>query len=413
MTLGGWVQRSVTPASVALSIEPRTLDHRLLASGRFAVTKANASSGLLFGWFHHDSRGWRTPNSLALRIDGNGGKYWVLFEYGTRSGRTGGKGCFEGIYQTTKTKPFLADGTVHRFELHYKPDGADGLGMITFRLDDATYQLPLEPGHRGDGAVFDRFGLWNVQNSGDGMEVEFSEVLFDGRRWEKDPDSAWISVNNSGSFPQRYVRPFDDYGFSASSWAGGGKGEVGGVFWRQQNGTYYADRVGPLSFEHRLRAQGRLVMTAASADSAVQFGWFDAASRRRKTSKVDPTPGPNTLGILLEGLSRDGHYYRPAYSTASGEFFHERSGPIVQPNRRVHSWSIDYDPRGAQGLGEITYRLDNDTRRFPLKPGHRSAGARFDRFGLFGWERADGGFAEIYLDDLEYTAIPPNPPPGS
>ena len=69
---------------------------------------------MLFGWFHETSRGWRTLNSLAFRIDGNGGKYWVFFEYGTRNWLTGGGGTFDGPrYQTTRTKPFPADGTVH------------------------------------------------------------------------------------------------------------------------------------------------------------------------------------------------------------------------------------------------------------------------------------------------------------
>ena len=62
----------------------KTLNDRLTASGRFAVTGDDGASGMLFGWFNDDSRGWRTPNSLAFRLDGNGGKYWVFFEYGTR-----------------------------------------------------------------------------------------------------------------------------------------------------------------------------------------------------------------------------------------------------------------------------------------------------------------------------------------
>jgi hypothetical protein len=77
--IGGRIQRSVVaPAYYAKVIAAKTLDDKLTASGRFAVTRAEGGSGMLFGWFNEDSRGWRTPNSLAFRIDGNGGKYWVF-----------------------------------------------------------------------------------------------------------------------------------------------------------------------------------------------------------------------------------------------------------------------------------------------------------------------------------------------
>jgi hypothetical protein len=118
--IGGWIQRSLTPAWFAKRIGTRTLNDRLKASGKFAVSRAEGASGALFGWFHETSRGWRTSNSLIFRLDGNGGKYWVFYEYGTRHWMTGGGGCFEGEqYQTTTTKPFPADGAVHTWSLDY------------------------------------------------------------------------------------------------------------------------------------------------------------------------------------------------------------------------------------------------------------------------------------------------------
>src|SRR4029079_399446 len=93
---GGWGQSSVTPATFAKAIPVRTLNDRLAASGSFSVMDAQGGSGMMFGWFNDNSRGWRTPISLVFRIDGNGGKYWVFYEYGTRGWFTGGGGCFEG-----------------------------------------------------------------------------------------------------------------------------------------------------------------------------------------------------------------------------------------------------------------------------------------------------------------------------
>src|SRR5205085_13534 len=82
--IGGWIQRSLSPAWFGKVIPTRTLQDKLSASGKFSVGRDLGASGVLFGWFNDSSRGWRTPNSLVLRLDGNGGRYWVFFEYGTR-----------------------------------------------------------------------------------------------------------------------------------------------------------------------------------------------------------------------------------------------------------------------------------------------------------------------------------------
>src|SRR5215213_5599585 len=130
--IGGRVQRSLGPAYYARRIREKTLNDRLSVSGRFCVREDEGNTGTLLGWFNTDSRGWRTNNSLAVRLDGNGGKYWVFFEYGTRGWLTGGMGCFEGErYQETPSKPFRADGTPHTFSLTYDPDGNEKLGLIT------------------------------------------------------------------------------------------------------------------------------------------------------------------------------------------------------------------------------------------------------------------------------------------
>src|SRR5207248_2383683 len=109
----------------------------LTASGKLAVLTAEGSSGVMFGWFHETSRGWRTPNSLGFRLDGNGGKYWLLYEYGTRGWHTGGGGAFEGKqYQRTPTPPFKPGGAVHTWSIDYDPQANGGLGLMTFRIDD-------------------------------------------------------------------------------------------------------------------------------------------------------------------------------------------------------------------------------------------------------------------------------------
>ena len=60
--IGGWIQRSLTPAWFAKVIPQQTLNDRLSASGKFAVTRDEGGSGVLFGWFNESSRGCAAPH---------------------------------------------------------------------------------------------------------------------------------------------------------------------------------------------------------------------------------------------------------------------------------------------------------------------------------------------------------------
>lgn len=399
---GGTVQRSLTHASYAKVIPVRTLNDPLKASGKFCVTHAEGGSNVLFGWFNKDSRGWRTPNSLVMRLDGNGGKYWVFFEYGTQGYQTGGGSCFEGeAYQKTKTPPERADGTVHTWSLGYDPNAAGGQGEITFFLDDRKYVYSLPPGHKEDGAVFDRFGIMNAQTTGDKLTAWFDDLVLEGVKEDFSKDPGWEENGNRAKFVDRAVRPYHDFGFSQTKYAGGQPGETGGIIWRadekkpEQSG-YYADRVGPLGMDQPLHAGGRVAMTKAGADSAVLIGWFNSETHIG-------TPPKNFAGIVVEGPSRIGHYFRPAYSNSNGDSAIQPEGPVIRPNSESHTWTLDYDPNGGGGNGKITVTLDSKSVSIELKPGVKKAGAVFDRFGMLSWQ-SGGHHVEIYLDDINYTA---------
>jgi hypothetical protein len=404
--IGGFIQRSVTPAWYAARIQEKTLNDRLSASGKLAVTRAESGSGMLFGWFHESSRGWRTSNSLVFRLDGNGERYWAFYEYGTRNWLTGGAGCFDGdAYQTTKTKPFAADGTVHEWSLAYDPDDNEGGGGVTFTLDGKRYTLRLAPSHKLDGATFNRFGILNQQASGDGMEVYFDDVVLDGRRLTFEDDPRWEGRANQGSFADRFVRPLNDFGFSQTSFAGGGKGEIGGVVWRDEPPAFYADRVGPLTLGDELFAEGSISLTRATSDSGVYIGWFDAKSKLEAIPSPSDgiVPEKSLLGVLVEGPSRDGHYFRAAYRTAGGEGKIGEEGPIIKPDGEAHEWSIRYTPGRGGEAGRIVVRFDRHERVTEVLPEHVREETTFDRFGIFNFSR-DGMFVEIYVDDVRYTA---------
>ena len=53
-------------------------------------------------------------------------------------------------------------------------------------------------------------------------------------------------------------------------------------------------------------------MLRASADSAVLIGWFNSETHIG-------APPKNFVGIMVEGPSRIGHYFRPVYANAEGQ----------------------------------------------------------------------------------------------
>jgi hypothetical protein len=402
--IGGWIERSTTPATYSLPIREHTLNHRLHASGLFRVPRVEGNSGALFGWFNENSRGWRTPNSLVFRVDGNGKNFWVFFEYGTRNRLTGGMGCFEGeAYQKTPTKPFPADGSVHRWSLDYDPAGAGGNGLITFMLDGRPWNLPLQPGHKADGALFNRFGLFNQQLTGDGLEVWLGDLQLDGKPLDLKWAPKWLSQGSRTNFTDRVKRPFNDVGWRDTARAGGKLGEIGGLFWRDEPPWFLARPVGQLSLEQELSASGRIVMTGSSADSAVYLGWFEAEAKTNRTPAEYRAPARNQLALLIEGPSRVGHYIRPVCADRTGSVFRQDRGPVILPDGKPHEWSLRYNPSGANGRGEITCRLDDREQTVALPDGLRQCGAVLDHFGFFNFQ-PDGAWLEVYVDDLSFTA---------
>ena len=115
------------------------------------------------------------------------------------------------------------------------------------------------------------------------------------------------------------------------------------------------------------------------------------------------------LAVLIEGPSRAGHYFRPAYGTSDGrgQIAGEtsatgRAWPLVYPDGRSHTFRIHYRPQEAGGRGAIEVVLDGAADSFELPPIERGRGTTFDRFGIFNLQ-AGGHAVEIYLDDLSFT----------
>jgi hypothetical protein len=315
--IGGVIFRDHDRAYYAKPIPTKTLDDRLSMSGKFSVTEADGSSALMIGWFHHEkSQGWRTPNSVAMRFDGNGGKHWIFFEYGTKDWGTHGMGAFEGIrYQETPTPPYKADGTVHEFSLTYDPKGADGNGQYTFTCDGKKWEMPALEIHREHGATFDRFGIWNQQTPGSVMEFYIDDLVVDGVVHSLDDDPGWIRDHNPVEYRQRAIRPFHDVGYSETNYAGDQKGEIGGIMFRDREPAYYGDKIGPLTRDDELYARRRAVRE-----------WQDRPAKRGS--------GQWSLSWLVQRPDQTGKQFASVHKTTkglawSGDRGSQPAGPCV------------------------------------------------------------------------------------
>jgi hypothetical protein len=426
--IGGRVQRSGKPAYYAAKIAVKTLNDPLTASGTFALTTTSGNSGVFFGWFNaqQSGGGGRPMNSLGLDLDGEkqGARLAIRLIAGTN--RACGTFVTPFIPGKFRPTPLRHDGSRYAWTLRYDPDAGGGNGRFTFTLKclaarpeeltlspnlperfkqealrrfphQTTFTVDIPPEVRKAGATFDHFGLMNAMKAGHSLTIYFADLQVDGQIPNLAHDPGWEGAGNRTSYPEREPVGAHDYGFSATNFAGGQPGEIGGVLWRGGPYSSYADRVGPLTLADRLEARGKIVLKTAAPDSDVFLGWFDSASKARP-----PTRAGSFLGVHIGGPTRIGHYFQPSLTTARGTRAQAAAGPVLTPGN-VYDWSIVYDPPAEQGHGAIRVTLGKESVTLALKTGIQAQGGSFDRFGLF-TPAIGGQMVRLYLDDLRYTS---------
>ncbi len=408
--VGGTVSPDAEPAFYAKAIPVSTLDAPLSASGTLVVGGDERPDGnTLVGFFNAETLNeWRTPNTIALRVNGRGDGFHLHLEYATARWRAGGDFFAVADAKTGKRSPRLIAGgtTAHSWSLRYDPAGN---GTITATLGGETLVLPLDPGHKADGASFNRFGLLNVMKSADsGGAIWLDDVTVNGALDRFDADPAWEGRRNRRAYASGNVRPRFNFGFSPTRHAGGkAAGEMGGLVFRGDERypdrmAYYGDRLEALTLEKPLRASGQVSLKRGVTDSTVLLGFFHATeSMRASQAQVSGIP-ENFLGVAIEGPSREGFLFYPAYnSDREGEGGHAAGAgaPHILPDGKPRAWTLEYSPAGT---GTITVSLDGQAVRLDLPPAHRRTGARFNRFGLV-TTHIDGNGQQVYFDDLTYT----------
>lgn len=111
------------------------------------------------------------------------------------------------------------------------------------------------------------------------------------------------------------------------------------------------------------------------------------------------------VGILLEGPSATGWYFRSVYRNSTGtKDGTGLRGPIILPDGTQHRWTCTYSPTANGGNGSVTVTLDGIVDTLNLAAGVKTAGATFDRFGLLNYQKGGHGL-EAYFDDIRYTTL--------
>jgi hypothetical protein len=235
--VGGRITPAAEPASYAKVIPSAGFDDPLSASGTLAC--GSGPVHVLVGFFNSRTLNeWRTPNSIALRIQGRGEAFYGFVEYATGRWRAGGDDPkpFARPGPDGRRDPieFAAEGAPHRWSLAYDPGGNGGLGAITATIDGEEAVCNLAPGHKADGATFDRFGLLVVMKSADTPgELWIDDLTLNGNRDGFDADPGWEGLGNRRTYTSRNVRPWFDFGHSPTGYAGGERpGELGGLVFR-------------------------------------------------------------------------------------------------------------------------------------------------------------------------------------
>jgi len=407
--IGGTVWRALYPAWYAQAISPKTLDDKLSASGTFAITD-KGSSAAIFGWFNaHQIEGTSRPlQSLGLQIgtSKNGGVVHIRL----RTAQNQAAGMLIPPKVGKKERgTYRNDGTRYTWKLDYDPQAADSKGRVTVTIrsnlpkpepfENKTFSFDLPDGYKKQGTVFNRFGLINGTKPGGQTTVYFGDLERDGKPLDLRADPHWDDVGSRSSSPKG-ASSANDFGFSNTSHAGGGTGEIGGTLWRMgKPWASCADRVGPLTLNDRLEASGKVFLEVGAPDSGMLFGWFKDGPQA-----AAPDQAGSFVGVRVAGPSRVGHYFAPAFTTAKGTARTAGKGPVLISGR-AYDWTLTYDPSANNGLGAIRVTLGGESLTFDMKKGDKAQGGEFDRFGLFSIHN-DGGHApvKIWFDDLKYTA---------
>jgi hypothetical protein len=168
----------------AADVGQLSLDHKLFARGKVAFPTFGVDAAMQFGWFNAEDQLMPTKNFIGVYLDSysNIGRFMTP-SYGSSKAEMlitpEGRKQFFGSGTGGVDLAFVCDGRVYDWILSYEPEANEGHGVMTLTLDDQSETLNLKPGAREEGAVLNRFGVFNAQgNNGKFCVVYMDDVEF-------------------------------------------------------------------------------------------------------------------------------------------------------------------------------------------------------------------------------------------
>jgi hypothetical protein len=190
-------------AYYADNVSTLTLDDHLSASGKIAADRFSVDAGVMLGWFNSGGQGWPPSNFVGVYMDSltDTGRFFTPM-YGTVAGST-----------MFASEPWLLlppDGTSKDWTIDYDPTAASGRGAVTVTLDGVSRTLVLEPGVKAEGAILDRFGLFNMQdNNGKHSVVYLDNLCYTAARPRLNPVTGVTVQRFAGSIQLSWANPAD------------------------------------------------------------------------------------------------------------------------------------------------------------------------------------------------------------
>ncbi len=241
-----------------------------------------------------------------------------------------------------------------------------------------------------------------------------------------DRDPGWEGHNNR-IVPEKPLIVIQDFGYSATNYAGKAAGEIGGSIQRSTTPALYAAEIPVRTLEDKFTASGSFALIKSQPGAGVFFGFFNSNQPGGSGRPI------GSLGLDFDFEGKGGRLATRLITNTNkscgtfitpylpGKF---RPTPIKNDGTRYH-WTLAYDPQAAAGNGQFTFTMHSETHttedygtlpeasqkeaqaRFPntqtftvdLTPGFRKEGTTFDRFGVLNMMKS-GGTATMFFDDV-------------
>ena len=302
----------------------------------------------------------------------------MFYEYGTRNWQTGAAAPSRANNINDADPAISAGGNGASVATRLRSAGAGGNGQISFASTSGTIEWPSRPGHRPTAprSIASASGTCRRRVT---PELYLDDLVVDGKRIRSMPIPLGKAAATRWNLPTRDPAHITTL---ASAHAALRRPP------RARSAASSFATNGPLT----TRADRRRSRSTTSSWPVASWCWPRRAATAAcisvgstpTTKQANETPEhvrrqSNVLGIVLEGPSRVGHYFRPGYSNRAGAGLTadgSEGWPVIRPDGQPHSWRLHYRPGSGPGAADrLSCRSTESAGRLDLAPTRRASGA--------------------------------------